>query len=293
MANYSIKDLERLSGIKAHTIRIWEKRHGLLKPSRTRTNIRYYGDEDLKKILNISLLNKRGIKISHLSRLSNKEIAEKVMMIVKDPTDYETIIDQLIISVIDLNEKKFNDNFSKGILQSGFENTIIKIVFPLLNKIGTLWMTGSINPAQEHFISNLIRQKLIVAIDRLNVEPHRDRKRFLLFLPEGELHEMGLLFYNYLIRKRGHEVIYFGQSVPLLDLAEASGVLQYDYLLTSIISIYNGKELVDYLYQLVSTFPQKSIYVTGNQVMKLSQSVPDKIKKIDSLDHFIRFLEGK
>jgi hypothetical protein len=127
----------------------------------------------------------------------------------------------------------------------------------------------------------------------LIVEPHRDPKRFLLFLPEGELHEMGLLFYHYLIRKRGHEVIYFGQSVPLRDLAEASSVLQYDYLLTSIISIYNGKELVDYFYQLVSAFPQKTIYVTGNQVMKLSQSVPDKIKKIDSPDHFIRFLEGK
>lgn len=293
MAKYSIKDLEHLSGIKAHTIRIWEKRYHLLEPSRTNTHIRYYNDEDLKKILNIALLNKHGLKISQLARLANEEIAEKVIITLKGITEYEAIIDQLLICMIELHEQKFNKIFSKSILQSGFEVTIMKIILPFLDRIGILWMTGSINPVQEHFVSNLIRQKLIVAIDEILNKPHLDPKKFLLFLPEGELHELGLLFLSYLIQKRGHEVIYFGQWVPLNDLAATTSVVHFDYLLISVISVYQGQELMDYLNRLVGTFPEKTIFASGNQVLQLTQSLPDKVKKIDSLDHFLRFLESE
>jgi DNA-binding transcriptional MerR regulator len=292
MSKYSIKDLERLSGIKAHTIRIWEKRYKLLDPSRTSTNIRYYSDDDLKKILNISLLNKRGIKISHLSGLSSDDIAEKVMMTVKDISDYDAVIDHLIISIIELDEQKFNKDFTRALTQLGFEDTIIKIVFPLLDKIGILWMTGSINPAQEHFLSNLVRQKIIVAIDELIIKPHHNPQRFLLFTPEGEPHEIGLLFLDYLIKKRGHEVIYFGQSVPIKDLNEVTDTIHFDYLLTSVISVFSGKELMEYIKKLVETFPQKTIFISGNQSLKLTQKLPHNIKKVDSIDDFIRFLES-
>ncbi|MBN1185202.1 MAG: MerR family transcriptional regulator [Bacteroidales bacterium] len=292
MSKYSIKDLERLSGIRAHTIRIWEKRYKLLDPSRTSTNIRYYSDDDLKKILNISLLNKQGVKISHLSGLSAEDIAEKVMMTVKDISNYDAVIDHLIISIIELDEQKFNKDFSRALTQMGFEDIIIRIIFPLLDKIGILWMTGSINPAQEHFFSYLVRQKLIVAIDELIVKSHHNPQRFLLFNPEGELHEMGLLFLSYLIKKRGHEVIYFGQSVPIKDLAEAIDTIHYDYLLTSVISVYSGKELMTYLTKLAETFPQKTIYASGNQVLNLTQKLPHNIKKIDTIEDFIRFLES-
>lgn len=293
MANYSIKDLEHLSGIKAHTIRIWEKRYHLLEPSRTDTNIRYYSDEDLKKILNIALLNKRGLKISQLARLANEEIAEKVLITTKDITDFEVIIDQLVISMVELDEQKFDKIVTRIILQTSFEETIMKIIYPFLDRIGILWMTGSINPVQEHFVSNLIRQKLIVAIDEILNKPHTDPKKFLLFLPEGELHELGLLFLSYLIQKRGHEVIYFGQWVPLNDLAVTVTVEDFDYLLTSVISVYSCEDLMDYLNRLVATFPDKTIFASGNQILQLTQSLPDKVKKIDSLDHFLRFLESE
>jgi DNA-binding transcriptional MerR regulator len=292
MAKYSIKDLERLSGIKAHTIRIWEKRYHLLEPMRTGTNIRYYSDDDLRKIMNISMLNKQGLKISYLAGLSNKEMNEKVMISSKDINDYENVMNQLIISMVDLDEPKFSKIISRCILQTGFEETIAKIIFPFLDRIGILWMTGSINPAQEHFISNLIRQKLVVAIDELLVKPHNNPKKFLLFVPEGELHELGLLFFSYLIQKRGHEVIYFGQWVPLNDLVEASVVIHFDYLLTSIISVYNGEELILYLDRLTSAFPGKKIFLTGEQALKVTGSLPDKIRVIDSIDHFLKFLEG-
>jgi len=291
MAKYSIKDLERLSGIKAHTIRIWEKRYGLLEPSRTETNIRYYSDEDLKKILNISLLNRYGIKISHIAGLHHDQLAEKVILATKDSADFDALIDQLVISMVELDEQKFEKIISRAILQIGFEETILKVIYPLLDKIGILWMTGVINPAQEHFISNLVRQKLIVAIDELIIHSHPDPKKFLMFLPEGELHELGLLFFSYLIRKRGHEVIYFGQWVPLNDLVEASTVIQFHYLFTSIISLFSGSVLISYLEKLASRFPDKPIFVTGHQVIRSKGSLPQNVIKIDSIEYFLKIIE--
>lgn len=292
MAKYSIKDLERLSGIKAHTIRIWEKRYGLLEPLRTVTNIRYYSDEDLKKILNISLLNRHGIKISHIAGLQHDQLAEKVRLATKDTADYDALIDQIIICMVELDEQKFEKILSRAILQIGFEETILEVIYPLLDKIGILWMTGAINPAQEHFISNLVRQKLIVAIDELIIHPHPDPKRFLMFLPEGELHELGLLFFSYLIRKRGHEVTYFGQWVPMDDLVEASSVTRFHYLFTSIISLYNGSDLISYLEKLASKFPGKPIFITGHQVIRSKGPFPKNVRKIDSVEQFLKIIEG-
>ncbi|KPK82709.1 MAG: MerR family transcriptional regulator [Bacteroides sp. SM23_62_1] len=291
MAKYSIKDLERLSGIKAHTIRIWEKRYGLLEPSRTGSNIRYYSDEDLKKILNISLLNRHGIKISHIAGLQQDQLAEKVMLTTKDIADYHALIDQIIISMVELDEQRFEKIISRAILQIGFEETILKVIYPLLDKIGILWMTGSINPAQEHFISNLVRRKLIVAIDELIIHPHPDPKKFLMFLPEGELHELGLLFFNYLIRKRGHEVVYFGQWVPLNDLVNASTVIQFDYLFTSVISLYSGAELISYIQKLASKFPDKPVFLMGHQAIQSKGPFPENVIRIDSVEQFLKIIE--
>ena len=185
MGKYSIKELEQLSGIKAHTIRIWEKRHKIITPSRTSTNIRYYSDDDLKKIINVSLLNNSGIKISKIADMTLEDMYSRVMEISELKNDAAIHIDQLVVAMIDMEEEAFEKTLSNLILRHGFEKTITEIVYPFLEKIGILWQTQNITPAQEHFITNLIRQKMIVAIDGLPIPPKTSRK-VLLFLPEGE-----------------------------------------------------------------------------------------------------------
>jgi DNA-binding transcriptional MerR regulator len=291
MANYSIKDLERLSGIKAHTIRIWEKRYGLLNPERTDTNIRHYSDADLKRILNVSILNRHGIKISHIASMNEKEMAEKIIIISSDSSDYESLIESLVISMVDMNQDKFEKLLSRSIMQLGFEDSILNIVYPFLEKIGILWQTGAINPAQEHFISHLIRQKIIVGIDSLIPANHPSPGHFLLFLPEGELHELGLLFYSYLLQKRGHKVTYLGQWVPLTDMASASTVLSVDYLLTSIVNAYSGTDLMDYLIKLSATFHNKTIYISGYQVSQITGTLPGNIIRLRIANDLLPYIQ--
>ena len=215
MAVYSIKELENLSGIKAHTIRIWEKRYNLIEPYRTTTNIRYYTDQELKKILNVAMLNRHGIKISNIARLTDKELTDEILRVCSSNSSLENIVDSLIITMIDMDEIKFNSIINKAISKHGFTEAFLTVVYPFLEKIGVLWMAGDINPAQEHFVVNLIRQKLITAVDGFSHQFNPKARKFLLFLPEGEWHEIGLLFALYLIKEAGHEVIYLGQSVPL------------------------------------------------------------------------------
>jgi len=224
MANYSIRDLEKLSGIKAHTIRIWEKRYQLIQPRRTSTNIRYYSDNELKKLLNISILHRHGYRISKIAQLDNDEIHERIREITNEGCDFISQVENLVIAMIELDENKFEKILSKSIIRIGFEETIIKLVYPLFEKIGILWVTGTINPAQEHFMSNLIRQKLVSAIDGQISSDSSASKKFILFLPEGELHELGLLFYSFMLKKSGHQVIYLGQSVPFHDLIEINEI---------------------------------------------------------------------
>ncbi|MFO7826254.1 MAG: MerR family transcriptional regulator, partial [Cyclobacterium sp.] len=185
MSSYSIKDLEQLSGIKAHTLRVWEQRYNLLKPKRTETNIRFYDDEDLKLILNVALLNDNGFKISKIAKMSLADMKSEVLKLTERSFAYDDQIHSLIITMVELDEERFEKIISTNILKIGFELTMLHIIYPFLSKIGILWQTGSIHPGQEHFISNLVRQKLIVAIDGQMYTG--GGKKFLLFLPEGEL----------------------------------------------------------------------------------------------------------
>ncbi|MBN1597960.1 MAG: MerR family transcriptional regulator [Bacteroidales bacterium] len=268
MANYTIKDLEKLSGIKAHTIRIWEKRYGLIEPERTSTNIRTYCDAELKKLLNISILNKNGFKISKIANLTNDEITTNISRLTENLTDTETQIENLAIAMIDLDENKFERILSRTIIQLGFEDTVIKVLNPFFMRIGIMWQTGTINPAQEHFVSNLIRQKMLVAIDSQLSSESPNTKNFLLFLPEGEMHELGLLFASYLIRKRGHRVIYLGQNVPFNDLIEVDKIRSCHYLYLSFIVTLSDEEALNYLERLSKIFPDKSIYITGQNKLR-------------------------
>jgi DNA-binding transcriptional MerR regulator len=283
---YSIKDLEKLTGIKAHTIRIWEKRYEVVKPSRTNTNIRYYCDDDLKKLLNISVLLKHGLKISHLAELSDIELGEKVINLSYQSSSYDTQIDSLISAMISLDDAKFDKTITTATLRIGFENAIIKIIYPFLERIGILWQTGSINAAQEHFVSNILRQKMLVAIDNQVGRPTKNAARFLLFLPENEFHELGLLFYSYLVRKNGHKIIYLGQSVPFDDLIEVSKYKMPDVLLTYFTYARPIEELIEYIDKLSSSFPDQQIYITGHQVRELVANLPENVKKLNSVLEF-------
>jgi MerR family transcriptional regulator, light-induced transcriptional regulator len=290
MANYSIRDLERLTGIKAHTIRIWEKRYGLIEPERTSTNIRAYCDAELKKLLNISILNRNGVKISKIARLSQEEIAENINSLVQNSTDTESYLENLAIAMIDLDENKFERILTRAIIQIGFEDTVIKILNPFFIRIGIMWQTGSINPAQEHFVSNLVRQKMMVAIDSQTSSDSLHSKSFVLFLPEGEMHELGLLFANYLIRKRGHRVIYLGQNVPLNDLIEIHKIRSIDYMYTSFVTSMTECDILHYLSGIAQSLPGETIYVTGEQALSLKEQYPSSVKYISSPQELINEL---
>lgn len=292
MANYSIKELENLSGIKAHTIRIWEKRYGIIKPARTNTNIRYYCDSDLKRLLNIAILNRHGIRISEISKLSDEEMAEKVMNVSSDSSNAESNIENLIIAMVELDESKFDRILSRYIMHEGFENSVLKVVFPFFEKIGLLWQTGAINPAHEHFVSNLFRQKLMVAIDNIRVPDMKTSKKFILFLPEGEYHELALLFYNYLIKKSGNLVYYLGSSVPFNDLVETNRMVSADFLFTSLTSSLNKEEVTNYLNNISKTFPTQKIFVAGFQIKENFKDLPSNVMKALSPEDFMEILRS-
>lgn len=282
MANYTIKDLERLSGIKAHTIRIWEKRYGLIEPERTQTNIRFYCDAELKKLLNISILNRNGYKISKIASLSNEEIGTNIQKLSENPTDIESQVENLAIAMIDLDEAKFEKLLSRIIIQLGFEDSIINVINPFLARIGVMWQTGTINPAQEHFISNLIRQKLLVAIDTQTPIETTASKTFLLFLPEGERHELSLLLANYMIRKRGHKVIYLGQNVPLNDLIEILRIKHVDYMLTSVTTSDRNLNILQLISRLEMIGGNIPLYFSGKQILAYKDLLKENQKIIDS-----------
>lgn len=292
MATYSIKDLENLTGIKAHTLRIWEKRYNVLEPKRTDTNIRYYDDEDLKKLLNVCILNRNGYKISNIANFSNQAISEKVVNFSKTQNDLETQIESMVIAMIELDEFKFDKVFNNAVMNFGFEETIIKLIYPFLNKIGILWLIGKINPAQEHFISNLLRHRLIVAIDGLNKAPDPASKSFLLFLPEGEYHELGLLFYHYLIKKNNQNVYYLGESVPLEALTETKKIKKFDFILTSVTTSVTNDEMNNFLQKLSLEFQDAKLYITGKQTETLQFSLPPNVILIDSVISFKKELSA-
>ncbi|MCU0340849.1 MAG: MerR family transcriptional regulator [Spirosomaceae bacterium] len=290
MSNYSIRDLEQLSGIKAHTLRIWEQRYNIIQPKRTDTNIRLYDDQDLKLVLNISLLKDHGYKISEIAQLSLDEMGKEVMMISDRKLNYPDQIHALTISMIDLDEERFEKIISTNFLQFGFENTMTNIIYPFLSRIGTLWVTGSIGPAQEHFMTNLIRQKIIVAIDGQVIKHRPDVKRFMLYLPEGELHEISLLFASYMIRSRNHKVIYLGQTLPFNELVFAHDVHKPDCIFSIITSVPSSEEVQGYVTRLCEQFPDTKIFLTGYQIVGQDIEVGANGKIINKIDDLLAIL---
>jgi DNA-binding transcriptional MerR regulator len=219
--NFSIKDLENLTGIKAHTIRIWEKRYNLLSPDRSDTNIRNYSITSFQKLLNISYLNNNGIKISKIADLKEEEIPIKVREIASRSKIEDHAINALKVAMINFDQVLFYNTYNNLLEKKTFNNIFYDVFLPFLNEIGLLWQTHTITPAHEHFISVHIKQKILINIERLqSLEPKPVSKTFILFLPDREIHDIGLLFVNYELRSKGYHTIFLGESVPIESLAD-------------------------------------------------------------------------
>lgn len=277
MASYSIKELEHLSGIKAHTIRIWEQRYQIIFPERTSTNIRLYSDEDLRKIINVSLLNHNGYKISTIARMSHEEVTKKVMEISEAKLEAAISTDLLVVAMIDMDEGQFEKIIKDRAKKIGFERTVTEVIYPFLEKIGILWQTGTITPAHEHFISNLIRQKIIASIAELPIPPKGSTKA-VLFLPEGELHEIGLLFFHYVTRKNGFLTYYLGQSVPYEDLKSVYAIHKPKILITSFTSFPSTSTFEQYIQKLSTDFAEATILASGHLVRNIAFQIPRNLR---------------
>ncbi|MDE0472718.1 MAG: MerR family transcriptional regulator [Ekhidna sp.] len=280
MSVYSIKDLEHLSGIKAHTIRIWEQRYHLFSPNRTETNIRFYNEDDLKLILNIATLRSHGYKISKIVDMNDREIHEAVHDICKYSESLSDQMHSLTNSMVDIDELAFLEVLNRNIERYGFEKVMTEIVYPFMNKVGILWLTNAINPAQEHFISNLVRQTLIVKTNEVAIHP--EQPLFLLFLPEKELHELGILYANYLLRENGIRTVFFGQSVPLEALEEAYHKLEPAYILTAMITAPDPSNVQQYVNLLGSKFKDSRVLITGPRVVAQDIEILDNMTILNS-----------
>lgn len=277
---YTIKDLERISGIKAHTLRIWEKRYNVLTPERTETNIRTYDDDDLRKLLNISTLIKGGWKISNVGKLSNEEIGfevERLFNAVNPATvDCTPYINALVVAMLDLNEKEFERVFANATTRFGLKETMMRVINPFLQQVGLMWSVWKVHPGHEHFASNIIRRKLFGAIDQLMPLPPKE-DRFLLFLPEGEHHEIGLLFANYWLRSEGFQTVYLGQNVPFQALTEVVEKIKPHKLFTFFIANTDPAAIENYLEKLAQTFPDQTIHVAGSETLLEGLNIPQKV----------------
>jgi DNA-binding transcriptional MerR regulator len=291
LARFSIKDIETVSGIKSHTLRVWEQRYGIIRPKRTDTNIRYYDDQDLKLILNISILNSNGFKISEIAAMSPDEIQQSVLKVSATDRKHDSQVKSLVSTMLTLDEQAFHYILSTNILQIGLEQTFIHVVIPFLHEVGLLWQIGSIHVAHEHFITNLIKQKLYVAVDGQNISPKPGSKKFLLFLREGEPHEIGLLFANFMIRSRGHQVIYLGQSLPHDELQEVFAVYQPEYVLTSLTSSLSSEEFTQFANELSALWPDATVILTGSQLAGRDIQVKPNVTLVNDMAYFTALLD--
>ncbi|MCB0803169.1 MAG: MerR family transcriptional regulator [Flavobacteriales bacterium] len=289
MTVYSIKDLELISGIKAHTIRIWEQRYGLFTPQRTETNIRYYDSDQLCKLLNISNLIANGYKVSQIAKLSKPDMQNKVNELIdsNELTDTKAgiLINRLIDSAINYDEELFQELFYKSVDTYGLIGAFTHVIYPMLIRIGLMWFKQDIIPAQEHFISNLIRQKLFVAINSLE-QASNNAESWLLFLPEDEEHEIGLLLSYFILKSKGKRVFYLGQRVPISSLDSIIHKKQPDAIHFFLVKNNCCKKTQEYIDQISEISKGIKVHVSGNEILKSQVKMPRIFNWINSLEKF-------
>lgn len=266
MNSFSISQLSQFSGVKPHTIRIWEQRYDALQPQRSEGNTRFYDSLQLRRLLNIVSLTKTGRKVSKLCRMSDedlyalqKEYIEQAL----EESDYEYFVSQLISAGINYDENNFEKIFSHCFIRFGLLKTYREVIYPMVNRVGLLWTSNTIPPSQEHYITNLLRQKLFTSIDSLTTETDNNGG-WLLFLPEDEFHEMGLLFANYLIRSHGKKVVYLGPNVPLSSVEKALEDTGAENLLLFMVHRDLPDQVKEFLEELKKIGKNNKIYIAAN-----------------------------
>lgn len=291
MAVYSISDLEKLTGIKAATLRAWEQRYEIVTPKRTATNIRYYLDEDLRELLNVALLNKNGVKISKIAKMPAGERAERVASLSSISVSADTQLDAMTLATVEMDEFKFGHIIDTNIKQRGIENTMLQVVYPFLEKLGVLYFTGSVTPVQESFIGSIIRQKIISAINDIPVRRKQKGMTFALYLPDGERQELSLLFMSYLLRKRNFNTIYLGGDISNNDLADFYRFQQPEYLFTIISNAYIHEPVEQHVASVLEACPTSTLLLTGYQASMHDFSGVDRIQVLQGLDAMLSFVE--
>jgi DNA-binding transcriptional MerR regulator len=288
MNQFTIRDIENLCNIKAHTLRIWEQRYKLFIAQRKESRHRTYSNEDLKELLRISFLYHNGYKISRIAELSTEEIRAAVETTLVKDDNYEIFVHQLIEASVDFDKEKFDKIINSLVLCTGFEKCIISVFYPFLQRIGLLWMTNNVIPAQEHFSSHIIRKKIICAIDRL--EPVcRNGKSILVFAPEGEYHEIPLLAVNYFFRKNNNNTVYFGVNVSLNTLKYfIAHHHSCSYLYAHIITRLHQGTLTDFINGLCNSFPDKKVILSGPGCMCIDKKPPN-LEIFSSMQEMMNF----
>lgn len=286
--SFSIRDMENLSGIKAHTIRIWEKRYKLFTPERTDTNIRTYNIVSLQKLLNVTLLYNHGYKISKIAKLEESQIPDLVKEITVKDRENDHVMNHLKMAMLNFDQTLFLKTYDSLLSEKSFSDTFNEVFIPFLNELGLLWQTDTISPAHEHFISNLIKLKIYSNTEALQMEKvSRDDHVYALYLPENEIHELGLLYVNYEIINKGYKSIYLGQSMPLESLMD---LVKY-YHKIDFISYFTvaptKDEISDYFnrFKEIMKLPSDSkLHVLGHQIQELSEDdLPKNVKTYGSI----------
>jgi len=273
MNRFSIRDIENLTGIKAHTIRIWEQRYGILQPKRTATNIRYYDALDLKLALRISLLNNYGYKISRIHEMSEDDMNALIQKINDRDFKLQVLVNELLETTLAMDIDRFERLVNEYMRKYGIEQTIEQLVFNFLEKVGIMWMTDRIFPAQEHMMSNVVYRKLALAIENLPPKEADASPSVLLFLPEGEIHDIGLMYVNYLLRKYEKNPIYLGANSPIKEVKLVVDAKQPDYLYVHLTSVTSEFDVNKYLQKLHNAFPDSKIMVSVS-LLRSTKHVP-------------------
>ncbi|WBA42231.1 MerR family transcriptional regulator [Hymenobacter canadensis] len=291
MGHFSISDLEQLSGIKAHTIRIWEQRYGILRPVRTATNIRTYCDDDLRRLLNVATLCSRGYRISKVAQLSEQEMEQAVIACNDDANNYCQQVHALMAAMLAMDEVQLNQLLNGSIRRMGFEAAVLHIVYPFMQRIGVMWQAGSVNPAHEHLVTHLLRQKIMAATDSLPAVRPADVRRWVLFLPEGEMHELALLFMNFALRSRGHHVLYLGQNLPIDGLAEVCQMYQPHTVCTVLTAVPDRTQLQEFVEELRQVCASATVLLYGPVAQAESVVLPPHMVRLQMMTDFLAFAD--